>query len=119
MSIPADAANPELKVSKEGYADTLLRSISGNPNYVNVELSTKQKIEETPILIEPTIEKGKKRIKMPEWLIPNRLLINTKNISDTLFSKFQFSLIPFVSTNKFLSGKTVNDYSLNMTIGYV
>ncbi len=119
LQVPTDAANPELKVSKEGYADTLLSPISGNLNYVNVELSTKQKIEETPLLIEPTIEKEKNRIKMPEWLIPNRLLINTKNISDTLFSKFQFSLIPFVSTNKLLSGKTVNDYSLNMTIGYV
>lgn len=119
LQVPTDAANPELKVSKEGYDDTLLTPISGNLNYVNVELSTKQKIEETPLLIEPTIEKEKNRIKMPEWLIPNRLLINTKNISDTLFSKFQFSLIPFVSTNKLLSGKTVNDYSLNMTIGYV
>ncbi|HOZ13570.1 MAG TPA: carboxypeptidase-like regulatory domain-containing protein [Tenuifilaceae bacterium] len=119
LEVPTDAANPELKVSKEGYADTLLSPISGNLNYVNVELSTKQKIEETPLLIEPTVEKEKNRIRMPEWLIPNRLLINTKNISDTLFSKFQFSLIPFVSTNKLLSGKTVNDYSLNMTIGYV
>lgn len=119
LEVPTDAANPELKVSKEGYADTLLSPISGNLNYVNVELSTKQKIEETPLLIEPTIEREKHRIKMPEWLIPNRVLINTKNISDTLFSKFQFSLIPFVSTNKLLSGKTVNDYSLNMTIGYV
>lgn len=119
LEVPTDAANPELKVSKEGYSDTLLAPISGNLNYVNVELSTKQKIEETPLLIEPTLEKEKHRIKMPEWLIPNRLLINTKNISDTLFSKFQFSLIPFVSTNKLLSGKTVNDYSLNMTIGYV
>ncbi|MGD9976703.1 MAG: carboxypeptidase-like regulatory domain-containing protein [Bacteroidales bacterium] len=119
LEVPTDTPNPELKVSKEGYTDTLFTPISGNRNYVNIELSTKQKLAETPLFIEPRLEEEKHRIKMPEWLIPNKLLINTKNISDTLFSKFQFSLIPFVSTNKLLSGKTVNDYSFNMTVGYV
>lgn len=119
LEVPTDASNPELKISKEGYADTLFSTTSDNLNYLNVELSSKAKVEETPVLVAPKEEHAKNKIKIPEWLIAKKLLINTKNISDTLFNKVQFSVIPFVSTNKLLTGSTVNDYSVNMTIGYV
>jgi hypothetical protein len=43
---------------------------------------------------------------------------NMRNIKDTLFTKVQFSLIPYVSTNKLLAGNTVNELSINMLVGY-
>ncbi|BDX37518.1 hypothetical protein CYCD_08730 [Tenuifilaceae bacterium CYCD] len=118
LQVPTDNPNPELTVSKEGYADTLLTT-QEKQSYMNVELSTKPAELEAQLLVEPKDDRGKRKIRIPEWLIARKLLINTKNISDTLFSKFQFSVIPFVSTNKLLSGRTINDYSLNMTVGYV
>lgn len=43
---------------------------------------------------------------------------NFKNITDTLFSGFSVSLIPYISTNRLLSINTVNKYSLNILAGY-
>ena len=117
LEVPTEEYNTELKISKRGYTDTMLTAISGNLNYVDLELASKPKVAEMPIFIEPKEDQSK--ITIPEWLIANKLLINTRNISDTLFSKFQISLVPYVSTNKLLSGKTVNDYSFNVTVGYV
>lgn len=117
LEVTTEDSNTELKISKRGYTDTMLTAISGNLNYVDLELASKPKVAEMPIFIEPKEDRAK--ITIPEWLIANKLLINTRNISDTLFSKFQISLVPYLSTNKLLSGKTVNDYSFNMTVGYV
>ncbi|NJN42885.1 MAG: hypothetical protein HC811_12310 [Flammeovirgaceae bacterium] len=44
--------------------------------------------------------------------------MNVENIQDTLFRKFQVSLVPFVGSNHKLSGNVVNDYSLNIFGGY-
>jgi hypothetical protein len=44
--------------------------------------------------------------------------INFKNITDTLFSRFAVSLIPYISTNHLLSINTVNKYSFNILAGY-
>jgi hypothetical protein len=43
---------------------------------------------------------------------------NFKNISDTMFTKFSISLVPYLSTNKLLSINTVNSVALNLLIGY-
>jgi len=134
IEVPAEDSGTELKVSKAGYKDTLIAPIQGKTSYVNIELSSRKPAEELPVFVTPKEEKVQKRFKlskvelpelnvpqfkMPEWLIPEKLLINTRNISDTLFRSVQVSAIPFVSTNRLLSGSTVNDYSINMTIGYI
>lgn len=56
--------------------------------------------------------------KLKSWFLSAETQANIKNISDTLFSKVQFSLIPQVSTNKLLVGNTVNAVSLSALIGY-
>lgn len=50
--------------------------------------------------------------------ISNETRANMRNIKDTLFTKVQFSLIPFISTNKLLAANTVNDVSFNLLVGY-
>ncbi|MCF0058828.1 STN and carboxypeptidase regulatory-like domain-containing protein [Dyadobacter sp. CY356] len=44
--------------------------------------------------------------------------INTKNITDTLYRPVQSSILPFISTNRELSGNVVNDFSFNIFAGY-
>lgn len=44
--------------------------------------------------------------------------INTKNITDTLYRPVQSSILPFISTNRELSGNVVNDFSFNVLAGY-
>ena len=44
--------------------------------------------------------------------------INTRNITDTLYRPVQTSILPFMSTNRELSGNVVNDYSFNVFAGY-
>jgi hypothetical protein len=43
---------------------------------------------------------------------------NFKNIKDTLYSEFNVSLIPYVSTNHLLAINTINNYSFNILGGY-
>ncbi|MGE0078404.1 MAG: carboxypeptidase-like regulatory domain-containing protein [Bacteroidales bacterium] len=119
LEVPTNKTETELKISKDGYEDAHITPIKGKPSYINIELTNKDIAEDIPALVVPSAEQQKKKIKLPEWLIANKILINTRNISDTLFSKCQFSFVPFLSTNKLLSGRTINDYSLNMTVGYV
>lgn len=44
--------------------------------------------------------------------------INAQNVDDYLGRKFQVSLLPFLGTNRLLSGSIKNDYSLNLLMGY-
>ena len=44
--------------------------------------------------------------------------INAQNVDDSLGRKFQVSLLPFLGTNRLLSGSINNDYSLNLLMGY-
>lgn len=118
LEVPAEKDETEFRVSKEGYIDTLIIPAKQNENYLNVEVSLNESKKEVEALVVPVEASSEKGINLPEWLIANNLLINSRNISDTLFQKFQFSVFPPLSTNKLLSGNTVNDYSVNMTIGF-
>lgn len=118
LEVPAEKAETELRVSKVGYTDTLISPVKLSDNYLNVEVSMNESKKVDEALIMPVETSTERKVNLPEWLIANNLLVNSRNISDTLFQKFQFSVLPFISTNRFLSGNTVNDYSLNMTIGF-
>jgi len=118
LELPTDQPRSALHISKEGYVDTLLNPSKGKPNYVNIELS--QKGEEVGELKPSVNAEGetKKRHWLPGWLIPSKVKINTRNLTDSVFRKVQFSFLPFISTNKLLTGNIVNDYSFNILAGY-
>jgi hypothetical protein len=52
------------------------------------------------------------------WAPLKKFNTNLKNISDTLFSNFAVSLVPYLSTNRLLSINTVNKVSFNIVAGY-
>ena len=42
----------------------------------------------------------------------------TINVNDTIYRHFQFSLLPFVGTNRDMCGNVINDWSFNLLGGY-
>jgi len=99
-----------LKVSKQNYRDTLITvkntgtqnlMIVLHPERNEVQMDTVQS-EESPVT----------------FLIPDESIINTENIKDTIYRKFQASFLPKLGTNYLLSGNVINDYSFNAIGGY-
>ena len=50
--------------------------------------------------------------------VPRSQRINAQNIRDSLSRGFQFSILPFLGTNRLLSGSINNKYSVNLLMGY-
>ncbi len=122
--------NVAISVAKENYCDTSITLYNKSNQEVTIYLYPKDKLKQTVITInqsssidssaiqnDDTIEKKLSNASINE----NRFKIfktNFKNISDTLFSNFSVSFLPFVSTNRLLSVNTINKYSLNILAGY-
>ena len=112
LTVSSKKEEVSVLVSKENYKDTIL-SFS---EFSDTNLS---------IYLEPDADtaKWKKFLKIDS--IPWLRMFYTKNILNTIRNveltenrKFQFSLVPFVGTNRKLSGKITNNYSLNLIGGY-
>ena len=74
----------------------------------------------TPIidstLYQSQFDKFKKTIG--KIFVPRSQRINAQNIRDSLSRDFQFSVLPFLGTNRLLSGSIENKYSVNLLMGY-
>ena len=54
-----------------------------------------------------------------DWFKSTRQAVHDANLAgDTIHRDIQFSLFPFVGTNHTLSGRVINQYSLNLVAGY-
>jgi hypothetical protein len=67
-------------------------------------------------LYESSFDKFKK--KLGKVLVNRSQRVNAQNVRDSLSSTFQFSILPFLGTNRLLSGSIKNDYSVNLLMGY-
>lgn len=113
MEVPADASIKSLQISKLGYSDTLLVSLDSALKHRNMEVSLQQE-DTVPGKTWIDFQKYK-----PGWLVPEKMKINARNITQPVFRTVQLSLIPSLSTNKLLGGAAVNEISINATVGYV
>lgn len=111
MEVPANAPIKSLQISKLGYTDTLFVSVDSLVRHRNIEINMLQ--DDT--IKKPLIDFDK--IK-PGWMVSEKVKINARNITEPVFKVAQFSLIPYLSTNKLLSGVAINDFSINLTVGY-
>jgi hypothetical protein len=114
LELPANKPGSALRVSKEGYADTLLKPLPGKANYVDIELSLKT--HDTELTMTPSTED---QINSSRWFISKKLKINARNLTDSVFRQVQLSFVPMISTNKLLTGSAVNNVSINVLVGYV
>jgi hypothetical protein len=67
-------------------------------------------------LYESKWDKFKK--KLGKIFVSRSQRINAQNVEDSLNRNFQFSVLPFLGTNKLLSGSISNNYSVNLLMGY-
>lgn len=104
--------NIELVINKKDYTDTLVVKNSKNP-FQKILLKTNEMDMEE---VGRTITKPLKDFWL--WTKNSVGFTNLENVSDTIHRGFQMSLIPFVGTNRKLSGNVVNDYSLNILGGF-
>jgi hypothetical protein len=142
LSIPANRFPITLKVAKEQYKDTSIRVMQQYSSTDIILVSPKKKTAPPPLTkdtilvsIDTTrvpdtnsvhlqqsnpdsISQTKSQRFFQQLLLSDGIKTNLRNISDTFFTKTQIGLLPFVSTNKLLSGNTVNDYSFNVLVGY-
>ncbi|MFN0033167.1 MAG: hypothetical protein ACKVOR_13485, partial [Flavobacteriales bacterium] len=51
-----------------------------------------------------------------QWMLADS--IRNHNVGDTIYRKFQFSLLPYVGTNRKMSPYCINDYSFSLLGGY-
>lgn len=65
-----------------------------------------------------TVVVPQKRFFSDFWKPLKTFNTNLKNISDTLFSDFAVSFVPYINTNRLLSINTVNKVSFNIIAGY-
>jgi hypothetical protein len=63
-----------------------------------------------------SFDKFKKKIG--KVLVNRSQRVNAQNVRDSLSRKFQLSILPFLGTNRLLSGSITNDYSVNLLMGY-
>jgi hypothetical protein len=56
--------------------------------------------------------------RFSRMMIARTQRIHDKNVTDTLSRPFQLSVLPFLGTNKLLSGSIENRVSVNILMGY-
>jgi hypothetical protein len=80
------------------------------------ELESSIAIEPDSIQYVSNWDKFKKSIET--FFVRRSQRINAMNINDSLNRRFQVSLLPFLGTNRLLSGSIENDFSLNILVGF-
>jgi hypothetical protein len=99
-----------LAVNKVNYSDTVV-AIPNRRGLLKIPIkNSKEKI----VSIADSVRSKIKRFWKTKLLADENML----NISDTLYRKYQVSVVPFIGTNHKLSGNVINDYSFNIYGGY-
>lgn len=102
----------ELVVTKQDYSETLV--IKDKNNAFNKILLQAKEVDFGEI--GETITKPVKNFWA--WTKNSVGFTNLENVRDTLHRGFQASIIPFVGTNRKISGSVSNDYSFNLLGGF-
>ncbi|MES2559093.1 MAG: hypothetical protein V4590_05100 [Bacteroidota bacterium] len=105
-----------VKIVKENYPDTTIHLTKEN-TMVDVSLPPKADSTKTDssLFRKQLVSTGK---FFGQLFVNDATQSTMRNFKDTLFTKVQFSFIPYISTNKLLSGNTINDVSINILAGY-
>jgi hypothetical protein len=103
----------KLAISRLDYTDTVVAVVADRQRLLNIPIKIN---EEKVNTLADSVRQKIKRFWNTKILTPQAA--NILNIQDTLYRKFQFSIVPFIGTNHKLSGNVINDYSFNLYGGY-
>ncbi len=115
MEVPYGELSKQLQVKKMGFADTTIVPTTNSSNFVLLKLPSTALDH-----IKDISKKGGNFIvnTFPKWLLSDRQKTNSLNVGDTIYRNWQVSLLPYIGTNRQLSGNVVNKYSYNIFAGY-
>ena len=114
MEVPYGELSKQLQVKKMGFADTTIVPTNSS-NFVLLKLPATALDH-----LKDISKKGENFVlkTVPEWLLSDRQKANSLNVGDTIYRNWQVSLLPYIGTNRQLSGNVVNKYSYNIFAGY-
>jgi len=98
-------------VRKKNYRDTLVAIVLDKDQFVMITLQQVQKDSVVQLVAKPDTTNS----NTPN---PFKEEDNSQQYSDTLYKDIQVSILPFLGTNGWNSGRTINDYSINFFGGY-
>jgi hypothetical protein len=98
-----------LLARKKNYRDTLLAIMLDKDQFITINLHLTQQDTVTKTFAKPDSTTFTNPLAKEENQIP---------YTDTLYKDIQVSVLPFLGTNGWNSGRTVNDYSINFFGGY-
>ncbi|WP_320051613.1 hypothetical protein [uncultured Acetobacteroides sp.] len=115
MEVPYGEMSKQLQVKKMGFADTTIVPNNNSSSFVLLKLPATALDH-----LKDISKKGENFIlkTVPHWLMSDRQKTNTINVGDTIYRNWQVSLLPYIGTNRQLSGNVVNKYSYNIFAGY-
>lgn len=103
----------KLAINKKDYSDTVVAVPSRNGRLLNIPMRVNKQRFKT---FADSVESKMVRLWHKTKLLA-RQRITLENVDDTLHRKFQVSFVPFIGTNRGLSGNVINDYSYNIIGG--
>jgi hypothetical protein len=114
MEVPYGELSKQLQVKKMGFADTTIVP-NNSSSFLLLKLPTTALDH-----LKDISKKGENFVlkTVPHWLMSDRQKTNTINVGDTIYRDWQVSLLPYIGTNRQLSGNVVNKYSYNIFAGY-
>jgi hypothetical protein len=122
IKLPADRGVMALTVVKQGYLAQTLALQPPADAYQEVSLVPlpSQQLVVQPQLLDTPLPDTLKLDNQPLFkvLVPERQRLHALNLLDTVLRGVQLSLVPALSTNRLLSGRTTNNISINILGGY-
>lgn len=107
------AEDYKLIVKKVDYADTVVLAPQKRSSFQRISIRIdKEKLNNVGESF------AKPAVKAWTWTKNSIASINLGNVRDTIHRTWQVSFVPFVGTNRKLSGSVTNDWSFNMIGGY-
>lgn len=103
-----------IKISKVGYCDAELSRAAVDSGFIEAQLHNTCAV---PLRGSDSLQN--RSTLLSSFILPKEKINFLRNISDTVFTAIQISVLPFVGTNALLSGNATNATSINVTVGYV
>jgi len=119
MKMKRDEKPLQLSVSKDNFSDTIIPLQPSTATLQNVVIHEEKDttLKHLAKVVGDTLRS--KWSMVSAWTVEQFTSNeNVKNIKDTLYTPFQFSVVPFVGTNGRLSGNIESDWSFNLFGGY-
>lgn len=117
LTVPGDREKQVLSYSKMGYQDTLI--VVKPKEQANLSVSLKPVVRnalETQLPAPAPANINERKLIMA--LVPSKTRITADNVQAIEQRWVQVSMLPFIGSNRFVSGLITNRFSLNMFAGY-